>query len=421
MTAGPIPDESSAERATARLVLADGRVFEGSAIGARGRATGEVVFNTSMTGYQEALTDPSYGGQVLTMTYPLVGNYGVNAVDEESARIQVRGFVVRELTDLPSHWRSRDTLDGYLRAQGVPGISGIDTRALTRHLRTRGVLMGTVTSDESTEQALARLRATPDYAEGDYVASVSTRESYEFTFDGADASSAGRSEGSRNHSPQAEGVTVRGHSPQAHGIAQAPHIAMIDLGVKRNIMRILAGRGCRVTAVPHTATADEIRRLAPDGVVLSPGPGDPMLLDGVVATARELVGEQPLLGICLGHQVVARVFGAKTYKLPFGHRGANHPVRELRTGRVWITSQNHGFAVDGDGLQPEMRVAQLHLNDDTVEGLEHAELPIFTIQYHSEASPGPHDTEFLFDRFLTAVRGEEAAASPAKATMEVGA
>jgi carbamoyl-phosphate synthase small subunit len=194
---------------------------------------------------------------------------------------------------------------------------------------------------------------------------------------------------------------------------------VIDLGVKRNIMRILAGRGCRVTAVPHTATADEIRRLAPDGVVLSPGPGDPMLLDGVVATARELVGEQPLLGICLGHQVVARVFGAKAYKLPFGHRGANHPVRELATGRVWITSQNHGFAVDGDGLQPEMRVAQLHLNDDTVEGLEHAELPIFTIQYHSEASPGPHDTEFLFDRFLTAVRGEEALASKAGATASV--
>ncbi len=400
MTAGPIPDESSADRASARLVLADGRVFEGAAIGAPGRATGEVVFTTSMTGYQEALTDPSFGGQVLVMTYPLQGNYGVNANDNESGGIQVRGFVVRELTDLPSHWRSRDTLDGYLRAEGVPGISGIDTRALTRHLRTRGVLMGTVTSDESAEQALARLRTTPDYAEGDYVASVSTPEPYAFALDGTPASSGSPSEGPRIHSPQAEEVA-----------AQAPHIAVIDLGVKRNIMRILAGRGCRVTAVPHTATADEIRALAPDGVVLSPGPGDPMLLDSVVATARELVDEQPLLGICLGHQVIARAFGAKTYKLPFGHRGANHPVRELATGRVWITSQNHGFAVDGDGLRPEMRVAQLHLNDDTVEGLEHAELPIFTIQYHSEASPGPHDTEFLFDRFLTAVRGEEALAS----------
>ena len=377
MTAGAVP---GAPRAAARLVLADGRVFEGEAIGAPGRATGEVVFTTSMTGYQEALTDPSYGGQVLVMTYPLQGNYGVNAVDAESGRIQVRGFAVRELTDLPSHWRSHGTLDGYLARHGVPGIAGIDTRALTRHLRTRGVLMGTVTSDESAEEALARLRRTPDYASGDYVAEVSTREAYVF--------------GS-------------GRDP-AGG---APHVAVLDLGVKRNIMRILAGRGCRVTAVPHTASASEIRRLSPDGIVLSPGPGDPMLLDGVVRTARELVGAYPMLGICLGHQVLGRVFGARTYKLPFGHRGANHPVRDLRTGRVWITSQNHGFAVDGSELAREMRVEQQHLNDDTVEGLVHTELPIFTIQYHSEASPGPRDTEFFFDRFLAAVAGGEALAA----------
>ena len=377
MTAGPAP---GAPRGAARLVLADGRVFEGEAIGAPGRATGEVVFTTSMTGYQEALTDPSYGGQVLVMTYPLQGNYGVNAVDSESGRIQVRGFVVRELTDLPSHWRSRGTLDGYLARHGVPGIAGIDTRALTRHLRTRGVLMGTVTSDESAEEALARLRRTPDYASGDYVAEVSTREAYAF--------GAARD--------PAEG---------------APHVAVLDLGVKRNIMRILSGRGCRVTAVPHTASASEIRRLDPDGIVLSPGPGDPMLLDSVVRTARDLVGAYPMLGICLGHQVLGRVFGARTYKLPFGHRGANHPVRDLRTGRVWITSQNHGFAVDGSELAQEMRVEQQHLNDDTVEGLVHEELPIFTIQYHSEASPGPRDTEFFFDRFLAAVAGGEALAA----------
>lgn len=393
VTAGRMPGEPRDGRRAARLVLADGRVFEGEAIGAHGRATGEVVFTTSMTGYQESLTDPSYGGQVLVMTYPLQGNYGVNAIDEESGRVQVRGFVVRELTDLPSHWRSRGTLDDYLRAEGVPGIAGIDTRALTRHLRTRGVLMGTVTSDESAEQALARLRATPDYALGDYVASVSTAEAYAFAPESAPAGGTGPDEAPRGSAPP------------------APHIGVVDLGVKRNIMRILAARGCRVTAVPHTVAADEIRRLRLDGVVLSPGPGDPMLLDGVVETVRGLVGEYPMFGICLGHQVLGRVFGARTYKLPFGHRGANHPVRELATGRVWITSQNHGFAVDGAALAPEMRVAQKHLNDDTVEGLVHAELPIFTIQYHSEASPGPHDTEFLFDRFLAAVRGDDALAA----------
>ena len=367
-------------RPPAWLVLADGRVFEGVGVGAPGHTTGEVVFNTSMMGYQEALTDPSYRGQILTMTYPLQGNYGTNDFSDESAELQVRGFVVREMTDLPSHWRSTATLSAFLEARGIPGIAEVDTRAITRHLRSRGVVMGTITRDETPAQALARLRSEPDYAGLDYVSEVSTRAAYDFN----------------------DTMVPLGGSPDG---APAPHVVVLDLGVKRNIMRLLRGRGCNITAVPHTTDAETILAMKPDGVLISPGPGDPMLLDHVATTARGLIGRTPIMGICLGHQVIGRVFGASTYKLKFGHRGANHPVRDEVTGRVYITSQNHGFAVDGDHLQADARVSQLHLNDGTVEGLVHATEPVFTIQYHSEASPGPNDTEFLFDRFLANVRG----------------
>ena len=378
MTATPAPSTQPEPPGDARppawLVLADGRTFEGVGIGVDAHATGEVVFNTSMTGYQEALTDPSYGGQILTMTYPIQGNYGTSAGADESREVQVRGFVVRELTDLPSHWRSTATLDEYLIEAGVAGIAEIDTRALTRHLRSRGVVMGTITRDETIEEASTRLASEPDYASGDYVANVSTAAPYDFL-----------------------------DAPQRNP-ASGERIVVVDLGVKRNIMRLLRHRGLEVTAVPHTTSAEEVLALSPSGVLFSPGPGDPMLLDHVVATARGLIGRAPIMGICLGHQVIGRVFGASSYKLKFGHRGANHPVRDELTGRVYVTAQNHGFAIDGEGLDNAVQVSQVHLNDGTVEGLQHRSEPVFTIQYHSEASPGPHDTEFLFDRFIESVR-----------------
>jgi carbamoyl-phosphate synthase small subunit len=369
-------DESSTVRPPAHLVLADGRVFKGIAVGAPGRASGEVVFSTSMTGYQEALTDPSFRGQLLTMTYPLQGNYGTNPSAEESNHIQVRGFIVRELTDFPSHWRETATLDVYLKRAGVPGITELDTRALTRHLRSHGVLMGTLTHDETPAEALARLTAEPGYEGADFVAEVSTPTTFDFD----------------------SGIEFPS--------GERPRVVVVDLGVKRNIMRILQGRGCDVTVVPHTTTAEEILTMGPSGVLLSPGPGDPRMLDHVVATARGIIGRSPIMGICLGHQVVGRAFGARVHKLKFGHRGANHPVRDERTGRVYITSQNHGYAID-DRLEGDVIVSQVHLNDDTVEGLEHTKEPVFTIQYHSEASPGPNDTEFLFDRFMAAVRRDD--------------
>ncbi len=355
----------------AHLVLEDGTVFEGKAFGAAADAHGEVVFTTAMTGYQESLTDPSFAGQILVMTYPLQGNYGVNDFDIESRRVQVRGFVVREACDLPSHWRSKGTLHDYLASNGIPGVEGIDTRALTRRLRSAGVMMGAITTGEP-ESALERLRDLPRYGIADLVQGVTTAEAFAWS------------------------------DPERPG----PRIVVLDLGVKHNIMRILDSLGCRVTAMPCATSAEDILALKPDGIVMSPGPGDPALLDYVARTAAGLVGRVPIMGICLGHQVLARHWGAKTFKLKFGHRGANHPVQEPSTGRVSITAQNHGYAVDADGLPSTVEVSHVHLNDGTCEGLRHRELPVFTIQFHSEASPGPRDNRYLFERFLELVEDD---------------
>ena len=357
----------------AYLVLEDGSVYRGEAFGAEAIAIGEVVFNTSMTGYQEMLTDPSYAGQIVVPTYPLIGNYGINPEDVESRRIQVAAYVVREECREPSHAGSTQTLHDYLAAQGIPGLSGVDTRAITRRLRTRGVMMGLVTSEGRPEEALGRLRAHPGYGSVDFVSQVSTRAPYLWNPEGS--------------APPPEG-----------------RIVVMDYGLKYNILRLLHSRGWEALAVPSSTTAEEVLTLKPDGIVLSPGPGDPALLEDVVRQARILAERLPVLGICLGHQIVGRAFGGSTFKLKFGHRGGNHPVRELASGRVSITAQNHGYAVDAESLPPAVEVSHINLNDGTVEGLRHRELPILTIQYHSEASPGPRDNEELFDRFLAMVR-----------------
>ena len=362
----------------ARLALADGRVFRGESLGAEGEAHGEVVFNTSMTGYQEILTDPSYRGQLVCMTYPLIGNYGVNIEDAESHRPWVNGLIVKEACAYPSSWRGRARLDDYMREHGIVGIQGIDTRALTRHLRDHGAQDGIVSSVESDVEALrARVRTLPGLVGRDLVSEVTSAQPFTWS----------------------EGVwdPARGYPPAA-----PPRFSVVayDAGIKLNILRQLVSSGCAVTVVPAATPAEAVLERRPDGVFLSNGPGDPEGVPYLVASVRALLGRVPVFGICLGHQILGLAAGGRTYKLPFGHHGANHPVKDLATGRVEITAQNHGFAVDpasveGQGWQP----THVNLNDGTCEGLRHREWPVFSVQYHPEASPGPHDANYLFHRF----------------------
>ncbi len=360
------------------LVLEDGSVHDGYSLGAEADGYGEVVFNTSMVGYQEILTDPSYAGQIVVPTYPLIGNYGINEQDFESRKIQVRGFAVREECREPNHYLSNRTLHQFLAEANIPGISGIDTRAVTRRLRSSGVMMGMITSDKPYEEALEELRKLPGYGSIDYVKQVTADVPYQWEPD-----------------------------PVEEASQLLCKIVVLDCGLKYSILRTMRNLGCQVTAVPSTMSAEEILSLKPDGIILSPGPGDPELLDYIVDTVKKLVDQKPMMGICLGNQLIARAFGARTFKMKFGHRGSNHPVRDLATGQVYITAQNHGYAVDPDSIKGGLEVTYLNVNDGTVEGLRHRELPVFCIQYHSEASPGPWDSTYLFKDFLEMVRGEK--------------
>ncbi|TSE35913.1 glutamine-hydrolyzing carbamoyl-phosphate synthase small subunit [Tepidimonas charontis] len=375
----------------ALLALADGTVFEGVAIGADGRTVGEVVFNTALTGYQEILTDPSYRQQIVTLTYPHIGNVGVNDEDVESGAVQAAGLIIKDLPILHSNFRATRSLDQYLRAQGVVAIAGIDTRALTRRLREHGAQNGAIVALPAgqavtaalRDEAVALARSAPSMAGLDLAQVVSTRERYEWT--------------------QTEWRLPADGRGGGYGVQTQPrrHVVAYDFGVKRNILRMLAERGCRVTVVPARTSAAEVLALQPDGVFLSNGPGDPEPCDYAIAAAAAIVERGvPTFGICLGHQILALASGARTFKMKFGHHGANHPVQDLDSGRVSITSQNHGFAVDAGSLPPTLRPTHVSLFDGTLQGIARTDRPAFGFQGHPEASPGPHDVAYLFDRFV---------------------
>jgi carbamoyl-phosphate synthase small subunit len=365
---------------TAILALEDGTVFEGGSFGARTESSGEVVFNTAITGYQEIFTDPSYSGQIVVLTYPEIGNYGANHWDSESTRPYIEGLVVREFSPVTSNWRSEEAANRFLENAGIPIVAGIDTRALVRHLRTRGVMRGVLSTAGGDPKALVeKARGIPSMAGLDLATRVSTAHQYEWT-KGLDACSPSENLG------RAEAADY--------------HVVAYDFGIKHNILRRLVHTGCRVTVVPALTPAEDVLALKPDGIFLSNGPGDPEPLTTQIANVRKLIGKKPIFGICLGQQVLGLALGGRTYKLKFGHRGANHPVLNKVTGRVEITSHNHGFAVDPESLNPaDIELTHVNLNDQTLEGFRHRREPVFCVQYHPEAAPGPHDSLYLFEDF----------------------
>ena len=374
------------------LALEDGTVYEGESFGATGERVGEVVFNTSMIGYQEVLTDPSYKGQIVTMTYPLIGNYGVNPGDLESLHPHVEGFVVREYQRNPSNWRSTDSLDRFLNDHGVVGISGIDTRALTRRLRVDGVMRGVVRSGAADPETLVeQARTVPRMVGMDLVREVTTDRPYRWEADRRIYADPSGEDPEKIWSDYDEPGKFR--------------VVVMDYGVKYNILRNLARRGCQVLVLPADYTAEQVLRLNPDGIMLSNGPGDPGAVQYAIEELKILIEQKPIFGICIGHQLLGMALGGKRFKLKFGHRGANQPVRQCESGRVEITAQNHGFAIDAATLdESEVELTHINLNDRTLEGLRHRRYPVFSVQYHPEASPGPHDADYLFDRFIASMQ-----------------
>ena len=379
----------------AKLALENGTVFTGEAFGSPSEVFGEVVFNTSMTGYQEILTDPSYAGQIVTMTYPLIGNYGVNLEDMESVRPRVAGFVVKEYFDFFSNFRAKSSLGDWLAQHGIMGIQGIDTRMLTKIIRTTGAMRGVISADDLDDESLVvKVRKSPEMAGSDLTKQVTTVEPYKW--DETDRTSFALAPMSR--------AKVNGRRWK---------VVVYDYGVKQNILRRLTSYGCDLTVVPSSYAAEKVLEMNPDGIFLSNGPGDPAAVRYAILNIKKLIGKKPIFGICLGHQLIALALGGKTYKLKFGHRGANHPVKNLGNQEIEITSQNHGFAVDPGSLDPsKVEITHTNLNDQTNEGLRHKEYPLFSVQYHPEASPGPHDSDYLFVQFIEMMERVRSSVTP---------